>query len=187
MKDLSLHILDIIENSVNAGAKNIEISIKENLKDDVLILSIKDDGKGIKKDLLDKVTDPFVTTNINKKTGLGIPLLKQASDAANGKFSIESNYGYGTKITASFQNSHIDRKPIGDLVETFISAILFAPQADLIFRYKMNGNNVTIKTKELKKQIGVDTLTDTNILKELKELLNKKLREYFPAEKELQG
>ena len=182
MKDLSLHILDIIENSVKAGANNIEISIEEDLNNDILILIIKDDGKGMTNDLLNKVTDPFVTTKPDKKTGLGIPLLKQSAEEANGKFSVESAYGNGTIIKASFQNSHIDRKPLGDLPETFISAILLAPKADFIFRYKINGVDLLIDTKELKQQIEVETLTDTHVLTELKNLLKIKLQEEFPAE-----
>ncbi len=177
MKDLSLHILDIIENSVNAGAKNIEININENTVKDILTIRIKDDGKGMDKQLLNKVANPFVTTKINKKIGLGISLFKQAAESANGYLLIDSNDKKGTDIKATFQDSHIDRKPIGDVAETLISAILLAPETDFILKYKKDNSKFFIKTKDLKQQIGVDCLTETNILKELKALITNKLKE----------
>ena len=177
MKDLSLHILDIIENSVNAQAKNIEISLCENSKEDRITLTITDDGIGIDKEMLEKVSDPFMTTKKNKKVGLGLSLLKQAAESSNGDFSIDSDSHKGTKIKATFQHSHIDRKPVGNLADTYISAILMAPGTDFIFKFKKNGNNLNINTKELKEQIGINTLTRTNILKELKDLINSKLKE----------
>ncbi|MFI5144776.1 MAG: ATP-binding protein, partial [Ignavibacteria bacterium] len=161
MKDLSLHILDIIENSVRAGAKKIDILIEQNSKEDVLKICINDNGKGMEKKLMKNAADPFFTTKKSKKVGLGIPLLKQAAESSNGKFSIESKKRKGTKIEAEFQNSHIDRKPLGDIAETFISAVLMAPETDFIFRYKKDGSGFVLKTKELKKQIGVKTLTNT--------------------------
>ena len=177
MKDLSLHILDIIENSVRAGAKKIDILIEQDSKKDILRIRIKDNGKGMNKDTKNNVTNPFFTTKTNKKVGLGIPLLKQAAESANGKFKIESKRNKGTTIDAEFQLSHIDRKPLGDIAETFISSVLMAPDADFIFRYKKDSTDLVLKTRELKKQIGVEKLTNTNILKELKELLNNKLKE----------
>ncbi len=177
MKDLSLHILDIIENSVKAGAKKIDIIIEEDIEKDVLKIIIKDNGKGMSKEMLEKVTDPFVTTKLNKSVGLGISLLKQAAESTNGKFQIESQKGKGTKIESTFQYSHVDRKPIGDMGETFLSAILLEPMADFIFKYKNNKSDLILDTKEIKKQIGVKTLTNTHILKEIKELINKKLKE----------
>lgn len=177
MKDLSLHILDIIENSANAGSKNIEINIIVNIDADKLLISIIDDGKGMRKVDLQKSVDPFTTTKKNKKIGLGIPLLKQAAESSNGKFVIESSPGKGTKVKALFQYSHVDRKPIGDIIETLISGILIAPETDFIFRYKRNGANLMVNTKELKNQIGIDRLTETNILNELKVILNNKMKE----------
>jgi hypothetical protein len=183
MKDLSLHILDIVENSVKAESKNIEISINENINADRLTLCIKDDGNGIKKEMLNSVSDPFVTTKKNKRIGLGLSLLKQAAEIANGNFNIRSIENSGTRIEATFQLSHIDRKPIGDIAETFISAILLGPNTEFILKYKKNGSDFTIKTKDLKEQIGINTLTNTNILKELKALINSKLQGFDPAEK----
>ncbi len=177
MKDLSLHILDIIENSVIAGAKKIEIIIEEDTKKDILKIIIKDNGKGMSKDMLKTVTNPFVTTKKNKSVGLGISLLKQAAESANGKFQIDSKKGKGTKLESTFQYSHVDRKPLGDMCETFLSAVLLEPMADFIFKYKKNNSELVLNTKEIKKQIGVKTLTNTQILRELKELINKKLKE----------
>lgn len=177
MKDLSLHILDIIENSVRAGAKKIDILIEQDTKKDVLKICIKDNGKGMGKKSVKNAADPFFTTKESKKIGLGIPLLKQAAETANGTFSIEAKKNKGTKIKAGFQYSHIDRKPVGDIAETFVSAVLMAPETEFVFRYKKDSSDLVLKTKELKKQIGVKALTNTYILKELKDLLNNKLKE----------
>ncbi len=123
MQDLSLHVLDIVENSIAAGAKNIKITISENIEKDVLTLTIQDNGQGIDKKTLDKVIDPFYSTKKIRRIGLGLSMLAQATKEANGNFHIKSKKGKGTTITATFVHSHIDRKPVGDMTETLITLI----------------------------------------------------------------
>jgi signal transduction histidine kinase len=115
MREITLHLLDIAENSVAAGAKNIDIYIEENLLKDRLYLSIEDDGKGMDEETVKAITDPFTTSRTERKVGLGIPLLKNAAEACEGSLTVTSALGKGTKIEATFQHSHIDRMPLGDV------------------------------------------------------------------------
>ena len=106
-------MLDVAENSISAKAQNISIEVIENLKTDLLKLSVQDDGCGMSPEMVAKVTDPFITSRTTRKVGLGIPLLKEAAEACNGNFNITSKVGEGTKLSVQFQHSHIDRMPLG--------------------------------------------------------------------------
>jgi signal transduction histidine kinase len=108
MKELSLHILDIVRNSINAGASLIEIKVTEDLSDNILAIEVNDNGKGMSTDILNRINDPFFTTD-NKKTGLGIPLLRQHAEMCGGKCIILSEEYKGTRVLATFSIDHIDR------------------------------------------------------------------------------
>ena len=153
MVDLSLHILDVAENSIKAGAKNIEILIDENLEKDLLIIEIIDDGSGMDKEMTAKITDPFVTTRTTRRVGLGIPLLKDAAEMANGNLIIKSDVNVGTKVKATFQYSHIDRKPIGNMKETLISLIIGNPEVDFRFIHINNCQTFEFDTKKMKEDL----------------------------------
>ena len=118
MEDLSLHILDIVENSLRANAKNIQIKLTQSREKDLLIVEVADDGEGMDEETLKQAVDPFFTTKEGKRTGLGLPFLSQSAEEAGGKLEIESARGKGTKVIATFKLSHIDRKPLGNLQET---------------------------------------------------------------------
>ncbi len=162
MEDLSLHILDVAENSIIAGAKNIEILINEDIKKDLLTIEIIDDGSGMDKEMTEKITDPFVTNRTTRRVGLGIPLLKDAAEMANGDLEIISEQGLGTKVKATFQYSHIDRKPLGDIKETLISLIIGNLEVDFKFVNKNNGHTFEFDTKKMKEDLlesNMNTLT----------------------------
>jgi len=131
MEDISLHIMDIIENSIRAVAKNIELRMIE--KDKVLTLEIIDDGIGMSEETKKKALDPFFSSKKNKKFGLGLSLLSQSSEEAGGNLKIESEVGKGTKITATFKSDHIDRKPLGDIGTTLKCLILAHPEINFSF------------------------------------------------------
>lgn len=134
MEDLSLHILDIVENSLRAGAKNVEIKIVEDKNKGLLTLKIKDDGKGMDKETMNKCYNPFFTTKEGKRIGLGIPLLYQSTKEAGGDLKIVSKEGKGTKITASFKLNNIDMKPRGNIEETM--KVLKAAHKEIRFVYE---------------------------------------------------
>ncbi len=135
MRELSLHLLDIVENSISAKAKNINISVEEDLINDRLRMTIADDGKGMNKEMVSKVIDPFVTSRTTRKVGLGIPLLKEAAEACNGSLTIESQVGKGTELQVDFQHSNIDRMPLGNLTDTIINLVIANPSVNIMFKY----------------------------------------------------
>jgi anti-sigma regulatory factor (Ser/Thr protein kinase) len=147
MRDISLHILDIAENSVKAGAKNIEIKIEENDNKDFLSIEITDDGQGMKQDMAEKVTDPFVTTRTTRKVGMGLPLLKASAEQAEGSLTIDSVLGKGTKIKAVFKLSHIDRKPLGNMTDTIIALVMFNSETNIKYIHKRNNKEFIFDSK----------------------------------------
>lgn len=137
MKEIALHLLDISENSVAAQASNISITVCEDLANDRLKASVKDDGSGMDAEMVKQVADPFFTSRTTRKVGLGIPLFKEAAEACNGSLCILSAPGKGTTLEVDFQRSHIDRMPLGDLSGTFLTLVVANPQVHWIFRYEI--------------------------------------------------
>lgn len=148
MEDLSLHILDVVENSIDAGAKRIKIEIYEDLKLDLLKIEIVDDGKGMDKETLRKSLDPFFTTKTVRKVGLGLSLFREAARMANGDFVIRSDVDKGTKVMATFQHSHIDRKPFGDMTKTLMTLIVGHPEVRISYLHKEDGITHTFDTEK---------------------------------------
>ncbi|MGD8534727.1 MAG: ATP-binding protein [Candidatus Aminicenantes bacterium] len=153
MEDLSLHILDIVENSVAARADKIEIRISEDKQKDLLSVEVIDNGEGMDEEIVKKALDPFYTSKTVRRFGFGLPLLSEATKAANGHFSIRSKKGKGTQIRADFQYSHIDRKPIGNMEQTIITLVMGNPEVDFIYVHKKNGHEYSLDTKKLKTRL----------------------------------
>ena len=154
MKELSLNILDISENSVKAGATLTEILIHED--EENLTITIKDDGCGMTEEILLSVTNPFYTTRTTRKVGLGIPLLKLAAEQTGGHITIESkkaddvDKSHGTKISALFKKNHLDFTPLGDTVSTVTTLIQGHPDTDFLYVHKTPRGEVTLDTREIK-------------------------------------
>lgn len=142
MQDLSLHILDILENSIAASASRIEIELEEDTGRDVLCLEIRDNGRGMDAETRKRALDPFFTTKTTRRVGLGLPLLAQAARESGGTLEIASQPGQGTRVRAVFQLSHPDRKPLGDIAETLRTILSGRPELDLQFRYKKDSEIV---------------------------------------------
>ena len=151
MEDLSLHILDIAENSIDAGAGRIDITIRDSESEDALVIRIRDNGKGMDEEIMRRIEDPFFTTKTVRNFGLGIPLLVQAVGECNGAFSIDSKKGEGTALVARFQRSHIDRKPMGDLGSTMMVLIGGHPEIDFTLTYERDDSTYTLDTSEIKR------------------------------------
>ncbi|MGB3339992.1 MAG: ATP-binding protein [bacterium] len=176
MQDLSLHVLDIVENSITAGAKNIKIIINENTGKDKLTLKIQDNGMGMDTKTMTKALDPFFSTKKTRRIGLGLSMLSQAAKEANGDFLITSKKGKGTTITATFMRSHIDRKPIGDMAETLIT--LVATQGlnvDFLYEHRKNNHGFVFDTKMIKEELKDIPLNNSEVINHLR----KNLKEEF--------
>lgn len=154
MEDLSLHILDIVENSVAARADKIEIRILEDKKKDLLSIEIIDNGVGMDLETVKMALDPFFTSKTVRRFGLGLPLLSESARVANGRLSIKSKKGEGTTIKADFQYSHIDRKPLGDIGQTIITLVIGNPAIDFIYVHKKNGHEYMLDTRKIKAQLN---------------------------------
>jgi signal transduction histidine kinase len=137
MKELSLHLLDLIENSAAAGATKITLHLLEDHPRDRLVLTICDNGRGMTPEVAQTVTDAFTTTRTTRKVGLGLPLLAAAAEQAGGSFTVKSKPGLGTIIKAAFQLSHLDRAPLGKLEDTFVTAALLHPDIHLTLLHRV--------------------------------------------------
>lgn len=175
MKELSLHILDIAQNSITAGATLVEITICENTKEDVLKITIADNGKGMTADFLKKVRDPFTTTRKTRPVGMGISLFESAADACGGGLDITSEPGVGTTVTANFVRSHIDREPLGDMAETFVTIIGTKPDIDYTYTHIFNGESFCIDTRTLREVLGEVPLTEFEVTMWIKDNINESL------------
>ena len=153
MEDLSLHILDIVENSVAAKADRIEIRISEDINRDLLSVEVIDNGEGMDEGTVKKALDPFYTTKTVRRFGLGLPLLSEAAKAANGRLSISSKKGKGTRVRADFQYSHIDRQPLGRMGHTIVALVMGNPEVDFIYVHKKNSHEYCLDTKKIKARL----------------------------------
>ena len=154
MPEISLNILDVAENSTRAGASLVEITVDADTKKDRLTVIIKDDGCGMTKEQVSQVTDPFFTSRTTRKVGLGVPFFKYAAESTGGSFTIQSEPGAGTVVTAVFVLSHIDRMPLGDITSTIHTLVVFHPESQFLYRYCYNGASFTLDTREFKQILG---------------------------------
>jgi len=140
MEDLSLHILDVVENSIRAKSANVKVRLCENMAEDLLVLEIIDDGEGMDEGDRMKCLDPFYTTKDGKDVGLGLSFLGQSAEETGGKLTVESERGKGTKIVATYTLSHIDRRPFGDLEETIQCLKMTHPEVNIFYEYSKINN-----------------------------------------------
>jgi hypothetical protein len=164
MRELSLHLLDIAENGVSAGAQNITITILEDLRTDRLQLAVEDDGRGMDAAMVSQVTNPFITTRTTRKVGLGIPLLKLAAEMCAGGLTVESTPNVGTIVNVDFQRSHIDRMPLGDVVGTMLSLLIGWPQVHWVLRYRVDDEEFVFDDAPIKEELGDLPLSDPEVI-----------------------
>jgi hypothetical protein len=171
MKEISLHIMDISENGIGAGADTIRIILDENRLDNRLILTIADNGRGIPPEILKKVTDPFYTSRTTRRVGLGLSLLKAAAERCNGTFKVASTLGEGSEVSASFEYGHIDRAPIGDIANTLGILIMGNPDIDFIYKHVINGKEFEVDTREIKTELEGMNIADPHIIQHLMKII----------------
>ena len=164
MKELSLHILDVVQNSIAAGSKLIKINIIEDLDADKFTIEIIDDGCGMDKDYADKIKDPFTTGRKSRRVGLGIPLLYAAGKRCEGDLEITSEKGKGTKVAVWMKRSHIDRAPLGDMAETIKTLIVCNPDVDFSYKHILNKKEFNFETKEIKRILGDVPINEMDVL-----------------------
>jgi hypothetical protein len=176
MEDLSLHILDIVENSVAAQAGTIEIRLSEDKKKDVLSVEVIDNGIGMDEETQKKALDPFFTSKKVRRFGLGLSLLSESAKAANGHLSIKSKKGKGTRIRANFQYSHIDRRPLGNIGQTITTLVIGNPDVDFIYVHKKDGHRYVFDTRKIRSQLKGSPMNSLDGMRMIREELRKDLK-----------
>jgi signal transduction histidine kinase len=164
LKEISLYVLDIAQNSLTAGASLVTVEITR--RSQMLTVSITDNGRGMDGDFLGSVTDPFTTTRTTRRVGMGIPLFKLVCEQSGGEFSIKSSPGAGTRISGSFDTENIDTPPLGDITGSLVTLIQGAPdEVDfVIVRGSENASDI-LDTREIRKTLGFDIrLSEPDVL-----------------------
>ena len=164
MRELSLNVLDIAQNSIKAEASLIEIELTESTEKNELLIGIYDNGKGMTPEQVQYVTDPFFTTRTTRKVGLGIPFFKMSAEMTGGKFEIESEVGKGTKVRALFRTDHLDFTPVGDMCSTVILLITMNLNVDFLYKRSIDGREFTVDTRQLKEILGEVPLNEPSIV-----------------------
>jgi hypothetical protein len=176
LRELSLHLLDIAENSIAARATIIRMMVEENTFIDRLRLTVEDNGIGMDKEMAAKVTDPFVTSRTTRKVGLGIPLLKEAAEASNGSLELWSEKGQGTRICVEFQRSHIDRMPLGNLAETYRSLVISSPEINWLLGYRFDDYEFLYDQKEVRDELGEIPFSDPAVIRYIRQTFEEGLK-----------
>ncbi|MBO4563194.1 MAG: sensor histidine kinase [Clostridia bacterium] len=175
MKELSLNILDIAQNSIHAEASLVKIILTET--DETLKLEIMDDGKGMSEDFLARVTDPFSTTRTTRKVGMGLPLLQLAAEQTGGSMTITSREralhpeDHGTEVTALFYKNHLDFTPLGDVISTVVSLVQGSPDVDFLYVHELPDRTVELDTRDIREVLGDIPLSAPDVLVWIRETL----------------
>lgn len=162
MRELSLNVLDIAQNSIVAAATLVTIEVTE--AEGMLVIRIGDNGRGMTAEQLECIRDPFYTTRTTRRVGMGIPLFRMAAEMADGSLTIESEVGIGTTVTASFRLDHIDRMPLGDIVGTMETLIQLNPTIDFVYRHTVGEQSFEQDTRALREILGDVPPSDPDIL-----------------------
>ena len=177
MIELSLHILDIVENSIAAGAEVVDIRIQEDREKDIFTIEIRDDGRGMDEQMKKKVLDPFVTTKPRKKVGLGLSLLAEAARKTGGRMEIHSELDQGTHIVVTFGWSHVDRQPLGDMIETLVLLMIGNPDVEFVYEHTRDGKSFSMDTRDIQEHLGEIPRSTPDVLDFIREHLKTGLRE----------
>ncbi len=154
MPEISLNILDVAENSTRADASLVRIEVAVDNAADRLTVVIADDGCGMTAEQVSQVTDPFFTSRTTRKVGLGVPFFKYAAESTGGSFTIESEVGVGTTVTAVFVLSHIDRMPMGDITSTIHTLVVYHPETDFLYQYRYDDREFSLDTRQFRQILG---------------------------------
>lgn len=172
MRELSLNVLDITENSVSAGASVIEIEVFEDTKNKTLSITIRDNGRGMSEETLKNVTDPFCTTRTTRKVGMGIPLFKMAAEMTGGFLDLKSSLGKGTEVSALFHTQSIDFTPLGDIDATILMLITMHEDIDFVYRFRVDEREFELDTSGLKRILGGVSFNENEVRLWLKDYIS---------------
>lgn len=167
-----MNVLDVAENSTRAGASLVQIAVEADTVLDRLTIVIADDGCGMTPEQVAQVTDPFYTSRTTRKVGLGVPFFKYAAESTGGSFTIQSEPGTGTTVTAVFTLSHIDRMPLGDITSTIHTLVVYHPDTEFLYRYRYNDRSFVLDTREFREVLDGVPFDTPEISEYIKDYLN---------------
>ena len=177
MRELSLNILDIAQNSISAGALLTEIVVNENTKDNTLLIGIYDNGCGMTEEQVKSVIDPFFTTRTTRKVGMGIPLFKMSCEQTGGKFTIESQKGVGTKINALYKTDSVDFTPLGDIAATIVTIVSMNSDKEFLYKRVLDDKEFIFSTVEIKKILDGVPLSEPSVMSWIEQYINEQTNE----------
>ncbi|MBP2653412.1 MAG: putative system histidine kinase [Firmicutes bacterium] len=184
MRELALHILDLVQNSIEAGAKRVLLEIVEDMSTDTLLIRVSDNGKGMDAETKKKVVDPFVTSRTTRRVGLGLPLIDMSTKQCDGYLKIESELGKGTVIEAAYRHSHLDRPPLGNMLETLKTLIIANPELDFNYRHMVNGEVFILSTCELSDILAGVPFSHPDVIVWLQAFLSESLNNLYGGAKD---
>lgn len=177
MRDLSLHILDLTENSIRAEASEVRWLIEESVDRDTYTITLSDNGKGMDLEMCKRVVDPFYTTRTTRDIGLGLPLIKQSAESAGGGLRVISELGEGTELVITFINSNIDRTPLGDIAITYLMEVIAYPSVRFIYRHTTDLGEYYIDSDELREVLEGTPIESSEIKESVLSMINDNLRD----------
>lgn len=179
MRELSLNVMDVAQNSVRAEASLVTITVEESDKNDSLSISIEDNGCGMTEEQVSQVIDPFFTTRTTRKVGLGVPLFKLSAEQTGGSFEIRSKLGEGTVTTARYVKSHVDMTPLGDINSTVEILIRCNPQIDFVFTRTNDNGSFTLDTREIRAVLEGVSLDTPDVTEWIRQYLEEQTQILF--------
>ena len=177
MRELSLHILDVVENGITAGGNCIWIEVEEARQEDQLKIVIRDNGRGMPVEKIKNINDPFITSRTTRRVGLGLSLLGAAAERCDGTLSVDSQPGKGTEVEAIFRYNHIDRAPLGDMAATITTLILGNPEIDFVYSHRIDDKDFNLDTREIRTEMEDLSLSDPVVIHHLTESIRSALKE----------
>ncbi len=154
LPEISLNVLDVVQNSIVANATLIKITVEKSNEKEILCVLIEDNGCGMTKEQVEAVYDPFYTSRTTRKVGLGIPFFKQAAELTGGSLTVESKVNEGTKVTAVFNTDSIDCMPLGDINDTIFNLVTMNEGVDFVYRFSVDGKSFVMDTREMREILG---------------------------------
>lgn len=179
MRELSLNVLDIAQNSIAARASLIQIEVLERTAEHTLTVGIYDNGCGMTEEQVQSVLDPFYTTRTTRKVGMGVPLFKMAAEQTGGSLTVSSKVGIGTNIKAVFHTDSVDFTPLGDMASTVTTLVSMNPEIQFLYRYKADGKEFVFDTAEIREILGDVPLSEPAVMQWMREFIEENTKTLY--------
>ncbi len=175
MKELAMHVYDLMENSTAANSTEVKLTIRDSLKDNIYAFTIEDNGKGMTPEFMAKVTDPYTTSRTTRKVGLGLPLIKMNTENCGGGMKLQSEVGKGTRLDFWFQHNHWDRPPMGDLAGTIVMLCAAHEDIHIIYKHITDEDEFVFDTDEIHDALDGMSMNDVKVMGWLKDMVQENL------------